>query len=249
MGDPTTVDPSRERLHKFLARCGVCSRRKAEEWIAEGRVSVNGEIRTERGASVGADDEVEVDGRRIAVQRLHYLAMNKPVGVLTTLDDPHRRPTISKLMPDVGAMLRPVGRLDMDTEGLLLLTNDGELAARLTHPRYGVEKEYVVRVQGRPEAKAIDRLRKGVVLYGRRTAPAIVELESTGANESTVRITIHEGRNRQVRHMCEAVGHPVVGLRRVRVGPIALRKLPLGATRKLGHDEVMKLKAAVGLDK
>src|SRR5688572_19336806 len=203
-----------ERLQKILSQAGVASRRAAEKLIAEGRVSVNGSTVREMGTKAdAAADDIRVDGRRIkAAQTLRYILLNKPAGYVTTRSDPQRRPTVIDLLRGVREYVYPVGRLDYDTEGLLLLTNDGDLAARLTHPRHGVERTYEARVAGVPDTDAIDRLRKGIPLDGKRTQRADVDLLTKPRRDSTysvVRITIREGRNRQVRRMCEAVGHPV----------------------------------------
>jgi 23S rRNA pseudouridine2605 synthase len=187
---------------------------------------------------------VEVDGAPIGVRPglVHYL-LNKPTGVVTTADDPQGRPTVVGLVPDEPRVF-PVGRLDADTEGLLLLTNDGELTQRLTHPSYGVEKEYVVEVRGKPTRAVLRRLREGIDLSDGPTAPARAAL----LDASVVRLTIHEGRNRQVRRMCEAVGHPVVRLVRTRIGPIADRSLAPGAWRALSVEEIRALEVAVSTD-
>jgi len=235
-----------ERLHKRIAASGICSRRAAEVLIAEGRVAVNGEVVTAMGVLVTPDDLIEVDGETIGFAKTYTLIMNKPVGVVTTLSDPQGRPTVKKLLPDLGVQIKPVGRLDMESEGLLLFTNDGELANRLTHPRYKVDKEYEVVVTGHPDEKDLERLRKGVYIEGGTTAPAEVERKGqvTGTTQ-TLRITIHEGRKRQVRLMCDAIGHPVVNLKRVRIGPLVLRKLPRGACRMLTQSELAELRKAV----
>ena len=226
-----------EKLQKVLARAGVASRRAVEELIAEGRVRVNGEV-ARLGARVDADaDVIEVDGALVstAAGLVHYL-LNKPAGVISTAEDTHGRPTVVDLVPAEPRVF-PVGRLDADTEGLLLLTNDGELTHRLTHPSFGVEKEYLASVEGDPSPAAVRSLREGVELDDGRTAPAKVARVSAGV----LRITIHEGRNRQVRRMCEAVGHPVVRLVRTRIGPIADRRLKPGEWRPLTPDEVRAL--------
>lgn len=231
-----------ERLQKVLARAGLGSRRVCEELIEDGRVAVNG-----RTAVLGArvdvhHDLVEVDGAAIGVRPdlVHYL-LNKPTGVVTTAEDTHGRPTVVEMVPPEPRVF-PVGRLDMDTEGLLLLTNDGELTHRLTHPSYGVEKEYLAQVQGDPGRGALRRLREGVELDDGPTAPAKVSRPSPGL----VRLTIHEGRNRQVRRMCEAVGHPVLRLVRTRIGPLRDPDLAPGQWRELTRDEVRELERSVG---
>ena len=198
---------------------------------------------------VGPSDEVQVDGTILSTARHYTLVLNKPRGVVTTLSDPQGRRTIQSLLPDYGVQLKPVGRLDMDSEGLLLVSNDGELAHRLTHPRYGIEKEYIAVVRGVPEEKALAKLRKGVFIEGGKTAPAFVEFiptQRTG-NSSSLRLIIHEGRKRQVRLMCEAVGHPVTSLKRVRIGPLLLRGLRNGECRLLGKQEVDELRKLVGM--
>ncbi len=185
----------------------------------------------------------------ISVARIYTVLLNKPTGVVTTLLDPQRRPTIVPFLPDYGVQLKPVGRLDMDTEGLLLCSNDGDLAARLTHPRYGVEKEYTVIVDGIVDDRTIEKLRDGVYIEGGKTSPAKVELIHAEAKTNTtgLRITIHEGRKRQVRQMCDSVGYPVRTLKRVRIGPLVLKGLRAGEARLLGKKEVDNLRNLVGL--
>jgi 23S rRNA pseudouridine2605 synthase len=232
--------PEGERLQKVLARAGVASRRAAEELMAAGRVTVNG-----RPARLGqridvAVDAVEVDGVRLSVAPgLVYYLLNKPAGVVTTASDPQGRPTVVELVPDDPRVF-PVGRLDADTEGLLLLTNDGDLAHRLTHPSHGVEKEYLAEVAGRPSPGAVRRLREGVLLEDGVTAPARVSLVAPTA----LRIVIHEGRNRQVRRMCDAVGHPVRRLVRVRIGPLRDDRMGPGKWRELDQKELRQLETA-----
>ncbi|MHB8464631.1 MAG: pseudouridine synthase [Acidimicrobiales bacterium] len=226
-----------ERLQKVLARAGIGSRRSCEDLIAGGRVTVNGTI-AGLGRRVDPDsDEVEVDGAIVALRAdlVHYL-LNKPAGVVSTASDPEGRRTVVQLVPEDPRVF-PVGRLDAATEGLLIITNDGPLAQRLTHPRYGIEKEYVAEVRGRPAPGTLRTLRQGVDLVDGRTAPAKVAL----LEPSVLRITIHEGRNRQIRRMCEAVGHPVTRLVRTRIGPIADRRLAPGRWRELTGAEVRAL--------
>jgi 23S rRNA pseudouridine2605 synthase len=228
------------RLQKVLAQAGLGSRRTCEELIERGRVRVNGE-RAELGRRVDPEvDVVEVDGAQIGVKAglVHYL-LNKPAGVVTTASDPQGRPTVVELVPEEPRVF-PVGRLDVDTEGLLLLTNDGDLTHRLTHPSFGVEKEYLAEVEGTPSRGALRQLREGVELEDGPTAPAKV----SSVGDHLLRITIHEGRNRQVRRMCEAVGHPVVRLVRTRIGPLAERGLAPGEWRALAQDEVRALERA-----
>jgi 23S rRNA pseudouridine2605 synthase len=231
-----------ERLQKVLARVGLGSRRACEELIVQGRVTVNGEV-AELGRRVDTSvDVVELDGAPLPILPglVHYL-LNKPAGVVTTAADPEGRPTVVALVPDDPRVF-PVGRLDVDTEGLLVLTNDGELAQRLTHPSFGVDKEYVAEVEGVPAAGALRRLRTGVELDDGLTAPAKVGVIAPGV----LRIVIHEGRNRQVRRMCEAVGHPVRRLVRTRIGPLSDRSLAPGRWRVLTQAEVRALGAAAG---
>ena len=230
-----------ERLQKALARSGIGSRRVCESLIEQGRVRVDGAVAC-LGARIDASiATVEVDGVSVGVRpdAVYYL-LNKPRGVVTTASDPHGRPAVVDLVPDEPRVF-PVGRLDMDTEGLILLTNDGELAHRLTHPSFGVEKEYLVHVQGAPKPAALRALRQGVVLDDGPTAPAKVSL----VEPDVVRITIHEGRNRQVRRMCEAVGHPVRRLVRTRIGPLVDRRLSPGRWRTLEPGEARQLERAV----
>ena len=236
-----------ERLHVRIARSGFASRRAAEKIIADGRVTVNGALVVEMGVKVSPDDEVAVDGVSLTVAKHYTVLLNKPKGVVTTLADPQGRPTIVRHLPDYGVPLKPVGRLDMDTEGILLCTNDGELHARLSHPRYGIEKEYHAIVEGVPDEAAIERLRKGVFIEGRKTAPAKVEVIHPEARSTSLRITIHEGRYRQVRFMCEAVGHPVMSLKWTRYGPYSLKGMRPGEAILLGKKDVDALRKSVGL--
>jgi 23S rRNA pseudouridine2605 synthase len=237
-------EPS-ERLQKVLARAGFGSRRACEEIISAGRVRVNGELATLGRRVNVTSDSVAVDGVRIGVLPglVHYL-LNKPRGVMTTADDPQGRPTVTELVPD-NPRVFPVGRLDADSEGLLFMTNDGELAQRLTHPSFGVEKEYLAQVEGVPGRAALRLLRNGVDLEDGLSAPARVGVVGD-ARDGVLRIVVHEGRNRQVRRMCDAIGHPVRRLVRVRVGPIALRDLGPGAWRELSAKEVRSLSEAAG---
>ena len=236
-----------ERLHVRIARSGFASRRAAEGIIADGRVTVNGRLVVEMGVKVGPDDEVAVDGVPLTVAKQYTILLNKPKGVVTTLSDPQGRPTIVRHLPDYGVPLKPVGRLDMDTEGILLCTNDGELHARLSHPRYGVEKEYVAIVEGAPDERAVQQLRDGVFIEGRKTAPAKVEVVHAEPRSTSLRITIHEGRYRQVRFMCEAVGHPVISLKRTRYGPYMVKGMRPGEAVLLGKKDVDALRKSVGL--
>jgi 23S rRNA pseudouridine2605 synthase len=237
------------RLQKIISAAGVASRRAAEKLIAEGRVSVNGKTVTELGTKADpATDDIRVDERRVrAAQRHRYLLLNKPRGYITTRSDPERRPTVLDLVRGVREYLYPVGRLDFDSEGLLILTNDGDLAALLTHPRHEVERVYEAQVLGVPDTHDLERLARGIVIEGRRTSPAQVELLPDRRSQdgtSIITLTIHEGRTRQVRKMCDAIGHPVRALRRVRIGPITDRNLKAGTYRELTAEEVRKLKKA-----
>jgi 23S rRNA pseudouridine2605 synthase len=225
-----------------LARAGYGSRRVCEELIEEGYVTVDGTVAVLGRRVDPAHDRVEVDGVPVSVGTdLVYYLLNKPAGVVTTAHDPQGRPTVVELVPDDPRVF-PVGRLDADTEGLLILTNDGDLAHRLTHPSFGIEKEYLAEVEGEPSSGDISRLRRGVELDDGVTAPARVSAVAPTA----LRITIHEGRNRQVRRMCEAIGHPVVRLVRTRLGPLAERSLGPGKWRPLSAAEVRKLQEAAG---
>jgi pseudouridine synthase len=229
------------RLNAYLALAGVASRRGADELIKAGRVRVNGRPGS-LNTFVGADDAVEVDGRRVAKQKLATVLLHKPAGVVTTARDPQGRPTVVQLV-DTGVRVVPVGRLDADTTGVLLLTNDGPLAHRLSHPRYGVEKTYVVEVDGRLSAEAIAQLAGGVELEDGTTAPARVRR----LGPARLELTIHEGRNRQVRRMCEAVGHPVRCLHRRVYAGLDLAGLHEGAWRHLDREETDRLRRLVGL--
>src|SRR5262245_21595875 len=240
-----------ERLQKILSQAGVASRRASERLMLEGRVTVNGVTVRELGAKAdSAEDDIRVDGRRIkTVERRRYILLNKPRGYVTTRSDPQRRPTVLDLLGGVREYLYPVGRLDFDSEGLLILTNDGDLAARLTHPRHGVARVYEARVLGVPDDHDLKRLSRGILIDGRPTGPAHVVLTRGGRRQSgsaLLTITIHEGRNRQVRRMCEAIGHPVTHLKRVAIGPIRDTRLKLGQWRELTAAEVEKLRTAAG---
>jgi len=233
------------RLQKILSQAGIASRRAAEKLIADGRVTVNGKTVLEMGVKADPErDDIRVDGRRIkTATRRRYILLYKPSGYVTTRSDPERRRTVMDLLGGVREYVYPVGRLDYDTEGLLLLTNDGDLAARLTHPRHGIDRSYEARVAGMPDEEAIERLRTGIPLDGHRTLPADVVLLNEGRRDrgGVLRLTIREGRNRQVRRMCEAVGHPVQELKRTRIGPISDRRLKPGEWRELTAAEVKAL--------
>jgi 23S rRNA pseudouridine2605 synthase len=234
---------SAERLQKLLAQAGIASRRHAEEMIKAGRVAVNGTVVKELGVKADpATDTIAVDGKAVTVHTAKsYFLLNKPMGYLSTCYDPQGRKTVLELVPYAPG-LHPVGRLDKDTSGLLILTNDGDFTEALTHPRHGISKTYLAEVKGRPNAQAIETLRKGVKLEGGMTLPAKVELLDRRKDTTVVLITIREGRNRQVRRMAEAVGHPVVKLERVAIGDMDAQGLPPGQFRALGADEVAHLR-------
>ena len=237
-----------ERLHKILAQAGVASRRKCEELIETGRVTVNGQAVSTPGSKVDPErDCIAVDGRQITLPRTHmYLLLNKPAGYLSTVRDPQGRPTVMQLVR-APRRVYPVGRLDMDSEGLLLLTNDGDLTQRLTHPSYEHEKEYHVWVEGQPTTRTLERLTEGVELEDGFSWPAEITALRKEAGGTWLRFVIHEGRKRQLRRMCEAVGHPVRRLIRVRVGPLSLGDLPPGQYRPLTAQEQALLRRAAGL--
>jgi pseudouridine synthase len=227
------------RIHKYLAHAGVASRRHAEEMVAEGQVAVNG-----RPASIGqvieADsDVVTVNGKPVKLDSvLVYYLLHKPRGVVSAVSDPDGRRTVTSLVPG-GHRLYPVGRLDYDSEGLMLLTNDGDLAYQITHPKFEIEKTYHVLVKGVMTAKSVGYLEQGVTIEGKKTAPAEVEITESQPHNTWINITIHEGRNRQIRKMCEAVGYPVMRLIRTRLGPWELGDLPVGKYRTLSREEAV----------
>jgi len=246
-----------ERLNRFLARAGVASRRGADELIAAGSVLVNGERPPPSGVLVDADkDVVTIDGRIVKPRTKHrYLMLNKPVGVITTAKDEAARTTVLDAVGEeglAGHRLFPVGRLDADTSGLLVLTDDGELAFRLTHPRYKVAKEYIAVVAGSPSASDLESMRTGVQLEDGKTQPAEVEVvgfdPAAGTGRTEVRVVIREGRHRQVRRMLQAVGHKVQSLRRIGFGPLKLGRLKVGDWRVLGEGEIEALHRAVGVE-
>ena len=229
------------RLNRYLARAGIASRRAADELIKDGRVSVNG-VLGELGTFVAASDVVEVDGVEVGKQRLAHVLLHKPLGVVTTARDPQGRPTVVDLVGH-DARVVPVGRLDIDTTGALVLTNDGDLAHRLAHPRYGVEKTYVADVAGAPSDDTLRRLAAGVELEDGRTAPARI----CRLGRSRLELVLHEGRNRQVRRMCEAVGHPVRRLHRSGYAGLDLLGVEAGSWRELTPADVERLRSLVGL--
>jgi len=228
------------RLNAYLARAGVASRRRADELISAGRVSVN-HARGELNTVVGSRDVVEVDGQRVAAQPLAYVLLHKPSGVVTTAKDPQGRRTVVELVPRAPRVV-PVGRLDADTTGVLLLTNDGALAHRLAHPRYGVEKVYEAEVEGVPNEDALRKLRAGVALDDGTTAPAGARVLERASRASVLELTLHEGRKHQVKRMCDAVGYPVRRLHRSRYAGLDLEGIELGEWRELTLDEVARLR-------
>jgi len=240
------------RIQKILSEAGLASRREAEEWIREARVRVNGKV-AELGARADPErDAIRVDGRRVRVRSgsKTYLLLNKPKGYVTTLSDPAGRHTVIDLLPEnLRRGVRPVGRLDVQTEGLLLLTDDGDLAARVTHPRSACGKEYRVKVSGVPPEPALERLRRGIFLDGVRTRPCRIDRGVTtaarGEGNAWLTVVLHEGRTRQIRRMFESIGHPVSKLKRTAIGPIRDERLPAGACRKLTPNEVEALRRSL----
>ncbi|MGQ9653744.1 MAG: pseudouridine synthase [Thermodesulfobacteriota bacterium] len=234
----------KQRLAKVLARAGVASRRGSEDRIREGRVTVNGRVVLEPGTLVDPSaDHIKVDGRLLRPSFAPlYILLNKPRGFVSTVRDPQGRPTVLDLIKGVKGRLFPVGRLDFNTEGLLLLTNDGEMAHRLLHPRYGMSRVYLVKVRGIPTKLELASLRRGTRVKGGKTAPAEVTLLRVLKSNAWLRIVLREGRHREVRDMCEAVGHPAIVLRRVAFGPLTLGDLPMGRFRPLTDQEVRGLR-------
>lgn len=228
------------RLQKYMAKCGVASRRKSEEFISQGLVSVNGKTIITPGYIVNPEkDIVKVNGKKISMEKDKlYIMLNKPVGYVTTMKDEKNRKVVTDLIEDVDERIYPVGRLDIDSSGLLLLTNDGDLTYRLTHPSNEILKRYIVIVEGVPNRAELQRFRKGININGKKTAPASVKIAKRYEDESILDIRIHEGRNRQVRKMCEIINHPVKKLKRVSVGEIELGGLQIGNWRYLDQDEL-----------
>ncbi|MBQ6895525.1 MAG: rRNA pseudouridine synthase [Clostridia bacterium] len=230
------------RLQKYLAMCGVASRRAAEEIILQGRVKINGEKCTILGTKVAEGDVVAVDGETVKPEeKKYYIMLNKPTGYMTTVSDEEGRPTVMDLVSDISKRVYPVGRLDCNTEGLLLLSNDGDFTYKITHPKHKLDKTYEVFVSGNAERNALKKLEQGVYIDGRKTAPAVVDVVDYGKNSAVISITIHEGRNRQVRKMCASVGFKVMGLKRVSEGGLSLGNLPLGRWRHLTDAEVKRI--------
>lgn len=241
-----------ERLQVVLARAGLASRRGVVSMIEEGKVVVNGKTITEKGFRVNAAlDQITVDGKPIASNEIskekYYFLLNKPKNVMTTLQDPHAEKTVADFFKDIPVRVFPVGRLDRDTTGLLIMTNDGELAFRLTHPKFGVKKKYRAVVRGAVKAESVKKIERGIDLEEGRTAPCQIKIESTNPKETLLFITIHEGKKRQIRRVFESVGHRVIELERLGYGPLELGDLRWGSRRQLKAHEVQQLKDIVGL--
>ncbi|RAP30662.1 Ribosomal large subunit pseudouridine synthase B [Brevibacillus laterosporus] len=235
-----------ERLQKVLAQAGVASRRSCEELIKQGRVKVNGQVITELGTKVTASvDQILVDNKSIAQEEHVYVLLHKPTGVITSMSDPEGRKTVRDLIKQIPQRVYPVGRLDFDTSGLLIMTNDGELANRLAHPSFEMDKVYRAWVKGIPTSESVLRLAKGIKLEDGMTSPGKAKIleRDTNKNRALLELTIHEGRNRQVRRMCQAIGHPVVTLQRIRISFLTLGNLGLGSYRFLQKEEVERLQS------
>lgn len=233
----------KERLQKVIASSGVTSRRKAEQLIVDRRVRVNGKIVTELGTQVDPQrDRLEVDGRIIQTEPKRTYLFYKPRNVITSAADPHGRKVVTDYFQQLSVRVYPVGRLDYDTEGLLLMTNDGELAYRMTHPRFEIEKSYLAQVEGIPKQAIVERLERGIELEDGLTAPAKVSVVQVRQHSALIRLVIHEGRNRQVKRMCEAVGHPVIKLKRERIAFLRLEGLKPGEFRALTSEELQRLR-------
>lgn len=232
------------RLQKYIALCGVTSRRKAEELILEGKVKVNNKIIKELGTTIDPDkDIVKVNDKRIQMEgRKVYIMLNKPIGFVTTLKDEKDRKIVTDLIEGVKERIYPVGRLDADTTGLLILTNDGDLAYKLTHPSKEILKRYIAIVEGVPNKWELEKFRRGLIIDGRPTAEAYIKIAKRYENESILDISIHEGRNRQVKKMCEAINHPVKKLKRISIGELEIGGLDIGNWRYLESDEIEYLK-------
>jgi pseudouridine synthase len=233
-----------ERLQKYLAQSGVASRRQAEQLMLEGRVRVNGQAVSEMGFKIDTErDYVKVDGKSVKPERPAYILINKPKNTICTMDDPGHRVRVVDLVRGVKARLFPVGRLDWDTTGALLLTNDGELTNLLIHPRHSVPRTYVAKVKGIPTPEQLSNLKKGVYIDGRRTAPAYIRMLGVKEKNSLIQLTLREGRNKQVKRMCQAIGHVCLRLTRVAFGFLTLGGLAPGDWRHLTPEEVIRLKA------
>ena len=231
------------RLQKYLAGCGIASRRKAEEIISQGRITVDGQVITAMGVQIDpARQEIRLDGKLVTpYEDLLYILLNKPPGYVTTLSDPQGRPIVTSLLHGISARLFPVGRLDLDTEGALILTNDGEMAQKIQHPCHEVTKTYEAQVLGRPSPQKILHLEQGILLEGKKTAPAKLLIIAKGHGTTSIRITIHEGRKRQVKKMFQAIGHPVFHLKRIAYGNLFLDGLLPGKYRILTQEDLKKI--------
>jgi pseudouridine synthase len=239
-----------EKIHKYIARCGICSRREAEELIAEGRVTVNG-----KPAQIGqridpATDRVEVDGKEVRpVERLIYIMLNKPKGVVTTANDERGRRTVLDFIRNAVDLnmyrVFPVGRLDKNSTGLIILTNDGDLAAKIINPRTKIPKEYVVTVKGHPSRKKLNELEQGIFLEGRKTLPCKIEIIKRNKDSTRLKVVLYEGKKRQIRRMMKLIKHPVISLNRVAIGPLRMKDLKRGSFRFLTDDEVKLLKEEI----
>lgn len=231
------------RLQKFLAQCGIASRRRAEELIRAGRVEVDGRQVTEMGAKIDPQTQtVRCDGKTVSLpDELIYVLLNKPRGYVTTLSDPQGRPVVTSLLKDIPVRLFPVGRLDLDTEGALILTNDGTLAQTIQHPSHETEKTYEALVEGLPQRNGLQQLERGILLEGSQTAPSKIAVKKTFSNQTLLHITIHEGRKRQVRKMLSFIGHPVIRLKRIAYGRLLLADLPIGHYRILNPKDLKKI--------
>ncbi len=231
------------RLQKFLASAGIASRRKAEEYIARGRVMVDGKINTTMGQQIIPGRQMILfDGKEVNLQeRPLYILLNKPKGYVTTLSDPQGRPIVTSLLHGIKERVFPVGRLDLDTEGALLLTNDGELSQNILHPKYEVHKTYEAEVRGRPARQSILALERGITIEGKKTAPAQLRILRKGQRSSVVLISIHEGRKRQVKKMFQGIGHPVLALKRLAYGEMGLNGLPLGKFKILHENDIKRI--------
>ena len=230
------------RLQKYLAQCGVASRRKAEELIAQGRVKVNGIVVTDMGVKVAPGMQVLVDGKEVVQEENKvYVLINKPAGYVTTSKDQFSRKTVLDLVSDIKERIYPVGRLDYDTSGLLILTNDGDFSYRLTHPSHEIHKTYLAEIEGLPSLQEIELFQKGLHIEDYKTAPARLRIVKSHRERPVVEITIHEGRNRQVKKMCAAIGHPVISLKRISIGEVKLGNMLEGHWRHLTSDELKSL--------
>ncbi|AIS52425.1 ribosomal large subunit pseudouridine synthase B [Thermoanaerobacter kivui] len=233
-----------ERLQKYLAECGIASRRKCEEYILQGRVKVNGKVIKELGTKINPDvDIIEFDDKIVKREREKiYIMLNKPTGYITSVKDQFGRPTVLDLVK-VKERIYPVGRLDYDTSGLLLLTNDGEIANILMHPRHQIDKTYIAKIKGVPTEEELNKFRNGIFINGYMTSKAEIKILDVKNGTSLVEIKIHEGKNRQVRKMCEAIGHPVISLKRIKIGELSLKGLKTGEWRYLTEKEIEYLKS------